>query len=55
VVGAECAVLGLLLAPIVALATKSVSTSDGWSLAGYRALGGRGAQGTLQVSGGMPR
>jgi thiamine transport system permease protein len=51
VVAAGCAVLGLLAAPIIALLVKSVSTSDGWSFAGYRALAGNGAQDTLQVSG----
>jgi thiamine transport system permease protein len=51
VVGAALAVLGSLLTPIVALLVRSVSTSDGWSLAGYRALSGTGNDGTLQVSG----
>jgi thiamine transport system permease protein len=51
VVAAGCAVLGLLVAPIIALLVKSVSASDGWSFAGYRALAGKGAQDTLQVSG----
>ncbi len=51
VVLAAFAVLALLLTPIAALLLKSVSTSDGWSLAGYRALTGHGADGTLAVSG----
>jgi thiamine transport system permease protein len=51
VVGVALAVLGLLLTPIVALLVRSVSTSDGWSLAGYRALSSTGNDGTLQVSG----
>lgn len=50
VVAAGCAVLGLLVAPIIALLLRSVSTSDGWSFAGYRALAGTGGN-TLQVSG----
>ena len=36
---------------IVALLVESVSTSDGWSLAGYRALTSTGEKGALQVSG----
>ena len=51
VVGAALAVLGALLVPIVALLAESVSTSDGWSFAGYRALSGNGEKGALQVSG----
>ncbi|UQS27125.1 iron ABC transporter permease [Amycolatopsis thermalba] len=51
VVGAAVVVLGLLLTPIVALLVRSVSTADGWSLAGYRALSSTGNDGTLQVSG----
>ncbi|KAA9162394.1 iron ABC transporter permease [Amycolatopsis acidicola] len=51
VVAAAVAVLGLLLTPIVALLARSVSTEDGWSLAGYRALSSTGNDGTLQVSG----
>jgi len=51
VVAAGCGVLGLLAAPIIALLVRSVSTSDGWSFAGFRALAGTGTQGTLQVSG----
>jgi thiamine transport system permease protein len=50
VVAAGCGVLGLLAAPIIALLVRSVSTSDGWSFAGFRALAGTGT-GTLQVSG----
>lgn len=51
VVGAAGVVLALLLTPIVALLAESVSASDGWSLAGYRALAGTGEKGALQVSG----
>ncbi|WP_020670473.1 ABC transporter permease [Amycolatopsis nigrescens] len=51
VVAAAVAVLGLLLTPIVALLLRSVSGADGWTLAGYRALAGHGADGTLLVSG----
>jgi len=51
VVGAAVVVLGLLLTPIAALLLRSVSTPDGWSLDGYRALSGTGNDGTLQVSG----
>ncbi len=51
VVGAAVVVLGLLLTAIVALLVRSVSTADGWSLAGYRALSSTGNDGTLQVSG----
>ncbi|WP_370944500.1 ABC transporter permease [Amycolatopsis sp. cg5] len=51
VVAAALAVVGFLLAPIVALLVRSVSTVDGWSFAGYTGLAGRGAQGALQVTG----
>ncbi|WP_329056742.1 iron ABC transporter permease [Amycolatopsis sp. NBC_01488] len=51
VVGAAGGVLALLVTPIVALLAESVSTSDGWSLDGYRALNGTGEKGALQVSG----
>ncbi|TNC29775.1 ABC transporter permease [Amycolatopsis alkalitolerans] len=51
VVVAAAAVVGLLLTPIVALLVRSVSTEDGWSLAGYAALAGTGNDGTLQISG----
>jgi hypothetical protein len=51
VVAGAGVVLSFLLTPIVALVVKSVSTPDGWSLAGYRALGRHGAQETLQISG----
>ncbi|WP_210718250.1 ABC transporter permease [Amycolatopsis acididurans] len=51
VVGAAVAVFGLLLTPIVALLLRSLSTEDGWGLAGYRALSTTGNSGTLQVSG----
>ncbi len=49
--GTGLAVIALLMTPIVALLVESVSTSDGWSLAGYEALGSRGTRGALQVSG----
>lgn len=51
VVAAGIAVLALTLTPIVALLVQSVSTPDGWSLDGYRALSGHGSSGTLAVSG----
>ncbi len=51
VVLAGLTVVALLMTPIVALLIESVSTSDGWSLAGYEALGGQGSLGALQVSG----
>ncbi|WP_092529633.1 ABC transporter permease [Amycolatopsis arida] len=51
VVGAAFAVLALLLTPILALVHRSLSTPDGWSLAGFRALAGHGHDGTLAVSG----
>lgn len=44
-------VVALLLVPILTLAARSVSTSDGWGLDGYRALSSGGVPGTLQVSG----
>jgi thiamine transport system permease protein len=50
VVTLAVAVVGLLLVPVAVLALRSVSTSDGWSLAGYRALAGTGFPGTLQIS-----
>jgi thiamine transport system permease protein len=50
VVAAAAAVLALLAAPILALLRRSVSTAQGWSLAGFRALTGTG-DGTLAVSG----
>ncbi|MEV6910650.1 iron ABC transporter permease [Amycolatopsis sp. NPDC051071] len=50
-VAAGLAVIALLMTPIVALLVESVSTSDGWSFAGYAALGGQGSHGALQVSG----
>ncbi|WP_114453574.1 ABC transporter permease [Halopolyspora algeriensis] len=43
-------VLGLLV-PIAGLLIRSVSTRDGWSLAGYRALSGTGSGAVLEVSG----
>ncbi|MFF5987738.1 ABC transporter permease [Prauserella flavalba] len=51
VVGVAFGVLALLLVPIVALVLRSVSSRDGWSLAGYRALAGSGENGTLSVTG----
>lgn len=51
VVGLALGVVGLLLIPIAVLATRSLSTSDGWSLAGYQALAGTGFHGSLQISG----
>lgn len=51
---AACAGLGVvvaLLVPVVVLVLRSLSTSDGWGLDGFRALGGRGLPGTLAVSG----
>jgi thiamine transport system permease protein len=51
VVGMALAVVALLLTPVATLAVRSVSTSDGWGLDGYRALSSRGFPGTLQVSG----
>ncbi|WP_043849167.1 ABC transporter permease [Amycolatopsis keratiniphila] len=50
-VAAGLAVIALLMTPIVALLVESVSTSDGWSLAGYEALAGHGSRNALQVSG----
>ncbi len=50
-VAAAGVVIALLLVPILGLLTRSLSTSDGWSLAGYRALATGGTQGTLAVSG----
>ncbi|MFI9818488.1 ABC transporter permease [Saccharothrix variisporea] len=51
VVAAAWVVVGLLLTPVVGLVLRSLSTSDGWSLAGYRALAGTGERGTLAVTG----
>lgn len=51
VVGLAGAVLCGLLAPIASLLVRSVSTRDGWGLAGYRALLGTGQPGTLEVTG----
>jgi len=51
VVGTAYAVVLLLLTPVVGLVIRSLSTQDGWSLAGYRALTGTGERGTLAVSG----
>ncbi|HEU5472082.1 MAG TPA: ABC transporter permease subunit [Actinophytocola sp.] len=51
VVALALGVVGLLLVPVAVLALRSVSTSDGWSLAGYQALAGTGFPGTLEISG----
>jgi thiamine transport system permease protein len=51
VVAAAWAVVAALLVPVVGLLVRSVSTADGWSLDGYRALTGTGERGTLAVSG----
>ncbi|MEW2501635.1 iron ABC transporter permease [Amycolatopsis sp. NPDC047767] len=50
-VGAATVVIALLMTPIVALLLESVSTPDGWSLAGFRALASTGTDDALQVSG----
>ncbi|QYN22839.1 iron ABC transporter permease [Amycolatopsis sp. DSM 110486] len=50
-VGAATVVIALLMTPIAALLVESVSTPDGWSLAGFRALAGTGTDDALQVSG----
>ncbi|MFL6141073.1 MAG: ABC transporter permease [Labedaea sp.] len=51
VVALAAGVVALLLVPVVVLALRSVATSHGWRLDGYRALAGTGFPGTLQVSG----
>ncbi|RDI30875.1 ABC transporter permease [Lentzea flaviverrucosa] len=51
VVLAAFAVVVALLTPVVGLVTRSLSTRDGWSLAGYVALNTRGDRGTLAVTG----
>lgn len=51
VTGAGIVVLGALLTPICALLWRSVSTADGFSFEGYRALAGEGQNGALEVSG----
>jgi thiamine transport system permease protein len=51
VVGLALAVVAALLLPIAVLVLRSLSTADGWGLAGYRALTGFGHSGSLQVSG----
>jgi thiamine transport system permease protein len=51
VVALAAAVVGLLLVPVAVLVIRSLSTSDGWSLNGFRALAGTGFPGTLRVSG----
>jgi thiamine transport system permease protein len=45
------AVVAALMVPIVALVIRSLSTTDGWSFDGYRALSGTGFRGSLQISG----
>ncbi|MGW6933440.1 ABC transporter permease [Lentzea sp. NPDC054927] len=51
VVLAAFAVVVALLTPVVGLVTRSLSTRDGWSFAGYTALATRGDRGTLAVTG----
>ncbi|WP_372448975.1 ABC transporter permease [Qaidamihabitans albus] len=51
VVGAAFGVLALLATPVLGLLIRSVSTPDGWSLAGYRGLSGGGEHGALNVTG----
>ncbi|WP_390827110.1 ABC transporter permease [Lentzea alba] len=51
VVLAAFAVVVALLTPVVGLVTRSLSTRDGWSFAGYVALTTRGDRGTLAVTG----
>ncbi|MFB9907298.1 ABC transporter permease [Allokutzneria oryzae] len=51
VVGVAVTVVGLLLLPVFSLVVRSLSTRDGWSLAGYTALAGDAARSTLGVSG----
>jgi thiamine transport system permease protein len=51
VVAVAFAVVLALLTPVVGLIVRSLSTADGWSLAGYRGLAGTGERGTLSVSG----
>ncbi|ACU34709.1 binding-protein-dependent transport systems inner membrane component [Actinosynnema mirum DSM 43827] len=51
VVAAAWLVVLVLLVPVLALLARSVSTRDGWSLDGYRALAGTGERGTLSVTG----
>jgi thiamine transport system permease protein len=51
VVAVAFAVVLALLTPVVGLIVRSLSTVDGWSLAGYRGLAGTGERGTLSVSG----
>ncbi|WP_093944140.1 ABC transporter permease [Actinoalloteichus hoggarensis] len=50
VVGAALSVLIGLLVPVVTLVIRSLSTSTGFGLAGYRALAGEPADGVLAVS-----
>nr|WP_253771146.1 iron ABC transporter permease [Goodfellowiella coeruleoviolacea] len=51
VVAAAFAVVVALLVPVAGLVVRSLSGAHGWTLAGYRALAGRGHQNTLAVSG----
>ena len=51
VVGLALTVVAALLAPIVVLVLRSLSTADGWGFDGYRALAGTGYGGSLDVSG----
>ncbi|APU18907.1 ABC transporter permease [Actinoalloteichus sp. GBA129-24] len=50
VVGAALSVLIGLLIPVVTLVIRSLSTSEGFGFAGYRALAGEPADGVLAVS-----
>ncbi|MCP2258901.1 thiamine transport system permease protein [Streptoalloteichus tenebrarius] len=47
VVAVAVCVIALLMVPIVGLVVRSLSTVDGWGLAGYRALLGSGQHDTL--------
>lgn len=51
VVAVALGVVALLLVPIATLVLRSLSTADGWGLAGYRALAGAGEDGSLDISG----
>ncbi|WP_326566006.1 iron ABC transporter permease [Amycolatopsis rhabdoformis] len=50
-VAAAAVVVAMLMTPIVALLIESVSTPDGWSFAGFRALNTTGQNDALQISG----
>lgn len=51
VVALALLVVAALVVPLLGLVVRSLTTVDGWGLAGYRALLGRGESGTLAVSG----